>query len=407
MPAMPQNRPVDRKLRILHVLRAPVGGLFRHVADLAYEQIAQGHAVGLVTDSTTGGENAAATLALLEPLLELGLRRLPMRRQPYIGDLATTLQVALHTRKLNVDIVHGHGSKGGVYARAPGFIPGFGGPVRVYTPHGGSFNYPASPALKAVLMAVERLLVLTTDLFLFESAFIGNRFREEIGKTRRLIRFFVNGIKPAEFAPVMPNPDAAEFLYIGELRAAKGIDTLIDAFSLVVSRRGQIKDKLPRLVLVGSGPDERKLSEHAIASKVDHLVSFPGALPAREAFKRGHILVVPSRAESLPYIVIEAAAAQMPMIATNVGGIGEIFGPDRSRLIPCDDPELLAARLEATLARPGSELASEAAQLAAFVATKFTIDNMVSAVLSAYTEAIAHKNPRHHTAAAAFALPFR
>ncbi len=80
MTAAPGDRRDQRKLRILHVLRAPLGGLFRHVVDLTYEQIARGHAVGLVTDSTTGGENAAATLSKLEPLLELGLLRVPMRR---------------------------------------------------------------------------------------------------------------------------------------------------------------------------------------------------------------------------------------------------------------------------------------------------------------------------------------
>ncbi len=128
-------------------------------------------------------------------------------------------------------------------------------------------------------------------------------------------------------------------------------------------------------------------------------------MPAREAFKRGRVLVVPSRAESLPYIVLEAAAAQVPMIATDVGGIGEIFGPYRDRLIACDNPEILASALKATLLRPRIELANEAAQLAAFVATKFTIDAMADAVLIGYAEAIAGRNARHGPAAAALALP--
>lgn len=409
MTVTPRDKRTEPKLRILHVLRAPLGGLFRHVVDLTYEQIARGHAVGLVTDSTTGGERAADTLGRLEPLLELGLLRVPMRREPHIGDVATALRIALHTRNLNLDVVHGHGSKGGVYARTPGFIPGFRGPIRAYTPHGGSFNYRTHPSVEAAFMTVERLLVYATDIFLFESAFIGKRFREKVGEPRRLIRPVANGIKLAEFAPVMPDADAAEFLYVGELRAVKGIDTLIDALALVVSRypsrHGPGQASLPRLVLVGSGPDERRLAEHAISRNVRHLVTFPGALPAREAFKRGRILVVPSRAESLPYIVLEAAAAQVPMVATNVGGIGEIFGPYRDRLIACDNPEILATSLEATLARPRIELQEAAAQLAGFVATKFTIDDMADAVLSGYGEAIARKDPHRGAAAAPFALP--
>ena len=65
-------------------------------------------------------------------------------------------------------------------------------------------------------------------------------------------------------------------------------------------------------------------------------------MPVREAFKLGRVLVVPSRAESMPYIVLEAAGARVPMIATNVGGIPEIYGPYRDRLGPPDDAADLA-----------------------------------------------------------------
>lgn len=407
MPVSSQDRSPDSKLRILHVLRAPLGGLFRHVIDLAYEQIARGHAVGLVTDSTTGGDRAAETLGKLEPLLELGLLRVPMRRQPYIGDIATATQIANHTRRLGVDVVHGHGSKGGLYARLPGLMPGFDAPVRAYTPHGGSFNYRTHWLIEAIFMNVERVLAHATDIFLFESAFIGNCFLEKVGDPHRLIRFVVNGIRPAEFAPVIHDTDAAELLYVGELRAVKGIDTLIDALALVVARRDATGAAPPRLVLVGSGPEEQKLANYAINRNLGHLVSFAGVLPARNAFERGHILVVPSRAESLPYIVLEAAAAQMPMVATDVGGIGEIFGPYRDRLIGSDDPVILAEAIETALHCHRTKLEQEAEFLAAFVATKFTIDAMAEAVLAGYAEALARKHPHRAAAPASIVLPSR
>ena len=58
------------------------------------------------------------------------------------------------------------------------------------------------------------------------------------------------------------------------------------------------------------------------------------AMPARQAIALGRIMVVPSRAESLPYVVLEAAAAGMPLIATGVGGIPEIYGPLSDTLVP-------------------------------------------------------------------------
>ena len=66
-------------------------------------------------------------------------------------------------------------------------------------------------------------------------------------KSRRVV---LNGLRADEFVRVAPNPDAADFIYVGELRAAKGVDTLIEA----VARLGASRAPPPRLVLVGSGP---------------------------------------------------------------------------------------------------------------------------------------------------------
>ena len=60
---------MDRTLNVLHVLRAPVGGLFRHVLDLARGQIAHGHRVGFIADASTGGAWAEESLARLAPNL--------------------------------------------------------------------------------------------------------------------------------------------------------------------------------------------------------------------------------------------------------------------------------------------------------------------------------------------------
>ena len=79
-------------------------------------------------------------------------------------------------------------------------------------------------------------------------------------------------------------------------------------------------------MIVGSGPDELKLKRLARKLSLGTRVSFAGPQPVRTAFARARCVVVPSRAESFPYIVLEAAAAQMPLIATDVGGIPEIVG---------------------------------------------------------------------------------
>ena len=377
----------NRRLRVVHVLRAPLGGLFRHVLDLTREQIRRGHDIGMIADSTTGGANADRVLDELAPHLSLGLLRLPIHRNPHVSDATVMARAIGQFSRTNPDVIHGHGSKGGVFARLSSFLPGATRAIRAYTPHGGSLNHRPGSLASRVYMQAERLMAARTDLLLFESGFIAGRYRQLVGDPRRLARVVHNGIGEEEFVPVAPRDDAAEFLYVGELRAAKGIDTLLEALAAVGRKLGTP----PRAVLVGSGPDKDALSAHARRLGLERRVEFAGPLPAREAFARGQTLVVPSRAESLPYVVLEAAAARLPMIATDVGGIPEIFGPHRSALLPPDDVERLTVRMLDMLASSRHARAGQAEALASFVHEGFLIDTMVDAVLGAYHEALARR----------------
>ncbi|RYB05025.1 glycosyltransferase [Lichenibacterium ramalinae] len=386
---MAHQRGLDHApLRVMHVLRAPLGGLYRHVLDLSREQARRGHAVGLIVDANTGGDYADRTLRDLAPSLALGLSRVPMHRNPNPSDAAALMHVLRRLRDAGPDVVHGHGSKGGVFARLPGLLPGGGRSVRAYTPHGGSVNHRPGTHVHRLYMAVERLLGRSTDLLLFESAFIGARYRAVVGEPSALVRVVHNGIADDEFEPVVAAPDAADFLYVGELRAAKGIDVLLNAIQAVGRRSGTT----PRAVLVGSGPDRDALERLVVDLGLSGRVTLTGPLPARQAFTLGRTLVVPSRAESLPYVVLEAAAARLPLISTDVGGIPEIFGPYRSRLIPPDDVERLVAAMTAALAAAPARRAKEAAELAAFVHDGFSITAMVDTVVSAYRDALAARD---------------
>ncbi len=390
----------EPKLRILHVLRAPVGGLFRHVLDLTQEQIAQGHDVGIVADSTTGGEKAAVVLEKLRPSLALGLLRIPMSRQPSPFDLATAIKIARYAQNLSIDVIHGHGAKGGVYARFPGLWSSRFTAIRAYTPHGGSFSITMPYWMQRFYMFVERLLEPLTDAYLFESSFVAGRFADFVGKTQAVTRIIPNGISAAEFTPVAPLPDAADLLFVGELRRQKGIELLIDAMVELTSVHGH---KL-RLLLVGNGPDEDIFIARAATLGLEGQVTFKGAMPAREAFKHGRILVLPSRGESLPYIILEAAGAELPIVATNVGDIGNILSPYRDRLVPPNDLGRLVAAMQDMLEKAPAERQRESKDLAALVAERFTGANMVAQVLAVYREAIDRKSARQAQSKPSFAL---
>jgi len=369
-----------RPLNILHVLRTPVGGLFRHVLDVTRGQIARGHRVGLIMDSTTGGPVADAVLRDLEPALALGLARFPMRRAAGLGDLIALRQVMKRIGAREADVVHGHGAKGGAYARLAHTARQA---LRVYTPHGGSLHYTRDTLAGRFYLGAERVLLSRTDLLICESLYSEDVFRAKIGAPAGLVRVVHNGVAPGEFEPVAETADATDLLFIGELRLLKGVDVLIDAVARLAAQGRRVT-----ATLVGGGPDRDRFEKQVEVLGLRDTVQFAGPMPARQAFARGRVLVVPSRAESLPYVALEAAAAAKPLIATRVGGIAEIVGPAAGGLIPAEDAAALAEAIVHALEAP-AETAAAAAALRGRVAQEFSIDVMVNGVLAAYAEALA------------------
>jgi glycosyltransferase involved in cell wall biosynthesis len=367
-------------LRILQVLRAPVGGLFRHVRDLTAELARRGHQLGVVADSLTADDLTAERLAALGPFATLGIHRLPMPRLVGLADVTTPLAVRRLARQLRADVLHGHGAKGGFAARL-----GRSGPqAALNTPHGGVLNYrPGSPAGQ-LFRRVERGLGRLTDAYVFESAYAQRAFHAQIGAPPCREAVIHNGLLPEEFAPVPLDADAKDFVFIGEFRDVKGISYLLDALAGLVRPDGAPAT----LAMAGSGPDfaatETRLARDGLAARVELL----GVRPAREALRRGRCLVVPSLAESLPYVILEGTAAGRPVIATDVGGVAEIFGPTAGHLVPPADATALAAAMQRTLAAP-DDAAREAAERLAFVAPRFAVGHMTDAIEALYHEVLA------------------
>jgi glycosyltransferase involved in cell wall biosynthesis len=351
--------------------------LFRHVHDLTLGQAQLGAEVGIICDSNTEGDSVA--LGRLADNCALGVTRIPINRRLGPGDWRTTAKVSRLASKLGVHVLHGHGAKGGAYARLAGRkLKRKGMNVKaIYTPHGGSLHYSTAKPMGRLYIAAERMLLPATDGIIFESAFAANKYVELIGQPRCPARIVLNGLYRHEFYEPMLADDAVDFVYIGELRHLKGVDVLLEALAAH-------QTIFPgRALIVGSGSDERSFKRLARKLGLNSRVSFSGPQPARTAFARARCVVVPSRGESLPYIVLEAAAAQMPMIATNVGGIPEIVDGIDMPLIPPGDVGALAGQLRAFLASPKPFL-ERAALLQKHVAERFSVENMTHDIIEFY-----------------------
>jgi glycosyltransferase involved in cell wall biosynthesis len=362
-------------LNILHVFRTPVGGLFRHVLDLSRAQAARGHRVGLIADSSTGGARTESQFAEIAAHLALGITRLPMRRHPNPSDLGALMQVMKIITRSEADVVHGHGAKGGLYGRLA--MPKKRA-LRVYTPHGGSLHYNRDSIGGWLNLTAEQILMLRTDLFLFESAYSSAVFRRKIGDPGDRLRVVLNGVSPEEFEPVALAPNATDLIYIGELRDIKGVDILVDAIGLLHKQGRAVT-----ATLVGHGPDGDRLMTQAERLGVGNAIRILPAMPAREAQALGRIMVMCSRNESLPYVVLEAAASAKPLIATKVGGIPEIYGPLTNTLVPPENAPALAEAIARSLDNP-TDTQANAKTISDRVATSFSLDAMVDGVLAGY-----------------------
>ncbi|AZO06924.1 MULTISPECIES: glycosyltransferase [unclassified Mesorhizobium] len=325
-------------LRIVHCFRSPVGGIFRHVRDLTEAQVAAGHAVGIVCDSTTGGDFEERLFEAMKDSLALGIHRTPMQRHVGPGDLASAWRTYRIIQELRPDVLHGHGAKGGAYARLFGSLLRVSRSrvARLYSPHGGSLHYDETTATGKLFFGLERFMARFTDCLLFVSDYERKTYRRKVGEPPIPNRLVYNGLRAAEFESVTTAINAADFLYIGMMRDLKGPDIFIDALALA----GSELERPLSAVMVGDGDDLPRYHAQVERLGLENRVRFLPPMPAREAFALAELVVVPSRAEAMPYIVLEALAAGMPMIATAVGGIPEIFGDGSPALIRPDPVEL-------------------------------------------------------------------
>jgi glycosyltransferase involved in cell wall biosynthesis len=362
-------------MKILHVFRSPVGGLFRHVVDLANGQIERGHDVGLIADSTTGNALSEVALAALAPKLALGLCRIPIRRNPHLADVAAIWRVARRIHSTGAEIVHGHGAKGGALAR---LAPAENAIIRAYTPHGGSLHDGVGGRLHILM---ERMLMAQGQLYLFESAYSHDIYRRKVGNPAATVNVVHNGIRRDELQAVGIDADASDIVYLGELRALKGVDVLLDALALLRRTGRKVTARL-----VGDGPDRAEFEAQIAQLELASCVKLCGPLPTRAALALGRVVALPSRAESFPYVVLEAAAAARPLVATKVGDIPKIFGPYADRLVAPGNAEALADAILTAIDQPAEALANANA-LRSRIETEFSADAMVDAILNSYRQA--------------------
>lgn len=369
------------KLKIVHCIRAPMGGAFRHLMDLVEEQIKMGHELGIICASNHFPPSSTEQLEAIKPKLTLGLMTVPMARSLSPKDLPSFYKLFKHLSLQKPNVLHGHGAKGGVFARTIGSALKLRGikAQRVYSPHGGSLHYDPSTSAGKIYIRLEKLFRPLTDALVFTSAFEKAAYQQKIGlnATSPRHRIVHNGLKPSEFKRSTPCDNAADLLFIGELRQLKGVDLLINSVNDLH------KTSKPTLAIVGEGPDRPRFEQMVREKNLQASVTFHGFLPLDHALQLGKTAVIPSRAEALPYIVLELLAAQKPLITTHVGGIPEIYAGYEKTLVQPDDQQALTRAIAEALSH-ADEQAQLSQQLQNHLKTNFALPQMAQSITQFY-----------------------
>jgi glycosyltransferase involved in cell wall biosynthesis len=353
-------------MRIIHVFRSPVGGLFRHVRDLAEEQSALGHDVGIIVSADAHDQGSATALSELAPHLRLGMHKFAISRLPSASDVRVVGLVRNLLRTMKIDIAHGHGAKGGLLARLSG-VPS------VYTPHGGSLHYRWSNPAGAAFLTVEKALVHWTGGFIFVCDFERREFEKKIGLGNRPNIVVHNGLRPIDFEKIEIRPDATDLLFVGEMRDLKGVDVLLKALQFSTHSA----------TLVGEGPDRSRYQEMAKSLGLENRVNFPGRMPFRDALKLGRVVVLPSRNEAFPYVVLEALAAGRIILASDVGGVGEVLGQEF--LAPAGNVSALSDKINTTL-KDEFAISAKVSNMRLKLVDNFSISQMATRSIAFYKD---------------------
>lgn len=272
-----------------------------------------------------------------------------------------------------------HGNMIGTLAGVAAGVPVRVGGVRVAQPHlwrswSERFVVRRMHALVCVSGAVEE--------------FARRRLRPP--RSTRLLTI-PNGVRVASLAHASPRDWRRDglragsriLLFVGRLHPQKGIDLLLEAAPGLLEQHPDAA-----LVIVGAGPLEAEVRRAVAALPTGRAVHLPWQSDVASLYAGAEIVVVPSRFEGLPNVILEAMAAARPVVAAQVEGVAELLGDQiADQSYPPGDSEAMVERISHLLEKPALRELGEANQRRA--AESFSLSVMIERYRRLYQELLA------------------
>jgi len=385
----------EGRIRVLRVIaRLNVGGPAIHATLLTGRLNPARFATTLVAGSEEAGE---------ANYLELHGRTMPVLILPDLGreirplsDVRTVWRLMQVVRRERPHIVHTHTAKAGALGRLAAILCGV--PIIVHTYHGHVLRGYFSPAKTAVYRAIERMLALGTDRLLTVTDRVG----------QELLALGVG--RPAHYRTLPLGFDLAPLLVAerrrGELRAELQVGDAplvgivarlvpIKAHDVFLAMAARVRQTYSTavFVIVGDGELRTSLEQRAVDLGLAGAVRFLGwRADIDRLYADIDVVVLTSRNEGSPVALIEAMAAGVPVVSTEVGGVADVVQHGATGLLaPMDDDAALARHVVTLLG--DRDLGRRMGQRGrAIVAATYSADRLVSDIEALYEELLTEKH---------------
>lgn len=298
---------------VVQILRTPIGGIRKHVFDIL-ESVSVSDAQQIFITNTTD------TDAELPQYANLKTYNIAIHDQPHLKDLGNIFQIYKILKSYKVDVIHGHGAKGGIYARILSFLLGHA--KCIYTPHGGSLHRVYGKLKNKIYDLVELVFMPLTDVYLFESKYSCNEFTKNVGDAKNKSIINYNGVDiPAKKAVnIYKAGEKLKLASFGLLRHLKGHDIAIEACAMLA------RENIPfEYTIYGRGEEEATLlaliEKYGLHDSV-HIKNYSGNV--LEEMLKFDFIIHSSRFESFGYVPVEAMSLGVPVVVSAEGGLKEV-----------------------------------------------------------------------------------
>jgi glycosyltransferase involved in cell wall biosynthesis len=379
-------------MTVLLLIECAGAGAGRHVADLAESLTNYGHAAHLIYNSESTDSMFRQRVSALRRKVA-GLVGIPMRHVPHPKDALLIARLREYiARNGPFDIIHCHSTKAGFIGRLG--LRNAGSAI-VYTPHAPltmspTLSWWAKPAVRALEVGLSRL----TDAIIAVSDYEADHLAS-LGIAPQKIFVVANGVRAVESAEQLRAAARARLGItkgrtaigcVGRLEKQKRVDLVLRAVSgLPADLRSTVE-----LAVVGGGSLENELKSLAsglgIADRVVWVGEVEEAASLMAAFD---VFLLSSDYEAMPYTLLEALAAGIPVVATRIGGVDAVITDGRNGfVVERGDVSRMSHRLGFLIEQ--SDLRSRMSREALAVSRRFSVGRMTDQTLAVYSSVLSH-----------------